>query len=173
MVQVANDISEEDVSAIHNMVGDKYMFQDKRDEKTSGTYIAFLFFIYGFLAIITLVTILNIMNSISMSVTGRAKQYGAMRAIGMDTHQITKMISAETMTYAFGGCTVGCLIGLPLSKWIYDNLITTHYSYAIWKFPIWNVIIIVLFVFMAAFLALYAPIKRIKNMEIIDSINEL
>lgn len=173
MMQVANDISKEDLSVIRNMVDNKYKFEDKRSEKTIGTYTAFVFFIYGFLVIITLVTILNIMNSISMSVTARTKQYGVMRAIGMDTHQITKMITSETMTYAFGGCMAGCLIGLPLSKWIYDNLITTHFSYAIWKFPVWNLIIIILFVFVAALLALYSPVKRIKNMEIIDSINEL
>lgn len=173
MIQATNDITNEDVSAICNRVDNKYIFQDKRDEKTSGTYTAFLFFIYGFLFIIALVTILNIMNSISMSVTARVKQYGAMRAVGMDTHQITKMIASETITYAFCGCSVGCIIGLLLSKWIYDNLITTHYSYAIWHFPILNIIIILIFVFSAALVAMYAPIKHIHNMAIIDTINEL
>lgn len=62
--------------------------------------MAFLLFVYGFLTIITLVTILNIMNSISMSVAARIKQYGVMGAVGMDAHQITKMIAAEAVTYA-------------------------------------------------------------------------
>lgn len=39
---------------------------------------------------IALVTALNIINSISMSESVRIKQYGTMRAVGMDKHQITK-----------------------------------------------------------------------------------
>lgn len=38
-------------------------------------------FVYGFLAIIALITLLNITNSISMSVSARMNQYGAMRSV--------------------------------------------------------------------------------------------
>ena len=38
-------------------------------------------------------------NSISMSVSARTNQYGAMRAVGMDSLQIKKMILMETATY--------------------------------------------------------------------------
>ena len=48
-----------------------------------------------------MITLFNIINSISMSVTARIKQYGAMRAVGMDGNQLTGMIAAETFTYAF------------------------------------------------------------------------
>lgn len=72
-----------------------------------------------------LVTVLNIMHSISMSVSARIKQHGAMRAVGKGKHQVTKMISAEAFTYAVSGCIVGCVVGLQLSKLLYDNLITT------------------------------------------------
>ena len=40
----------------------------------------------------------NIVNSISMSVSARIKQYGAMRAVGMDNRQLKRMISAEAYT---------------------------------------------------------------------------
>src|SRR5699024_8600624 len=77
---------------------------------------------HAFLAIIALVTVMNIVNSISMSVSARMKQYGAMRAVGMDERQMTKMIACEAFTYAVLGCVVGCAIGLPLSKSLYDFL---------------------------------------------------
>lgn len=173
MIQTTRDATDANVQAIHNAAGKKYKFSDQRDQRTTGTYIAFLLFVYGFLAIITLVTVLNIMNSISMSVSAKIKQYGAMRAVGMDERQITKMIAAEAFTYALSGCAVGCAVGLLVSKLLYDNLITAHFNYATWSLPVIPIIIILLSVFGSAIAAVYAPSKRIRNMAIIDTINEL
>lgn len=84
LIQTTSDVTDENVEAIKNAVGGKYSFSDKRDQQTSGTYTAFVLCVYGFLAIIALVTVLNIVNSISMSVSAKIKQYGAMRVVGMD-----------------------------------------------------------------------------------------
>lgn len=173
MVQTTKEATDENVSAIQNAVGDSYGFKDKRDQRTSGTYLAFVFCVYGFLAIITLVAVLNIVNSISMSVSARMKQYGAMRAVGMDERQITKMITAEAITYAFWGCVAGCAVGLPLSKLLYDFLITEHFPYAVWSFPISSLTVILLFVILAAMVAIYTPAKRIRNISVTETINEL
>ena len=127
----------------------------------------------AFLAIIALVTVMNIVNSISMSVSARMKQYGAMRAVGMDERQMTKMIACEAFTYAVLGCVVGCAIGLPLSKSLYDFLIAGHFPSAVWQFPIISLGVILLFVSIAAIAAVYAPAKRIRNMSITATINEL
>ncbi|NCB33157.1 MAG: ABC transporter permease [Erysipelotrichia bacterium] len=173
MIQTDRKATDEDIEAIRNTVGNEYTLRDQRDQRTTSTYMAFLLFVYGFLAIITAVTVLNIMNSISMSVAARVKQYGAMRAVGMGPHQITKMIAAEAATYALTGCTVGCIAGLVLRRMLFDNLIATHFPYAVWTFPIVPLAIILLFVFAASAAAVYTPAKRIRNMEITDTINEL
>ncbi|WP_053985984.1 ABC transporter permease [Niameybacter massiliensis] len=172
MIQMEKGATDENVEAIRNLTDDKYIFRDQRDQRTSGTYIAFVLCIYAFLIIITLVAILNIMNNISMSVSARMKQYGAMRAVGMNTHQIAKMIAAEAFTYALFGCIAGCAIGLGMSKFLYNSLITSHFSYATWSFPVLPIIIILLFLCFAVAAAIYAPLKRIRNMVIIDTINE-
>ena len=173
MVQTTKEATDENVSAIQKIVGDSYGFKDKRDQRTSGTYMTFVFCVYGFLAIITLVAVLNIINSISMSVSARMKQYGAMRAVGMDEYQITKMIAAETITYVFWGCAVGCIVGLPLSKLLYDFLITEHFPYAVWKLPISSLTVILLIVVLAAVAAIYPPAKRIRDISVTETINEL
>ena len=49
-------------------------------------------FVMVFLAIIGVISLFNIVNSISMSVSARIKQYGAMRAVGMDNRQLKRMI---------------------------------------------------------------------------------
>lgn len=173
LIQTTKDATDGNVEAIRNVVGEKYKFSDRRDQRTTSTYMAFMLFVYGFLAIITLVTVLNIMNSISMSVSARIKQYGAMRAVGMDEHQITKMIAAEAFTYSISGCIVGVVVGLFISKFLYDNLITAHFSYATWSIPIMPIIIVLLVVAITAIAAVYAPSKRIRNMAVTDVINEL
>ncbi len=62
---------------------------------------------------------------------------------------------------------------LPLSKYMYDNLITAHFYYAAWSVPVVQIVVIVLFVFAAAFAAIYTPLKRIREMEVTGTINEL
>lgn len=173
LVQTAGNATDVDVQAIQDAVGETYSFRDKRDERTTGTYMAFVFCVYAFLTIIALVTVLNIVNSISMSVSARMKQYGAMRAVGMDERQVTKMIASEAFTYAVLGCAVGCVIGLPISKMLYDFLITEHFPSAVWHLPITSLAIIFLFVLLAAIAAVYTPAKRIRNLPIIVTINEL
>lgn len=173
MVQLTGSAGDEEVEAIRSRTGSEYVFSDKRDQRTSGIYLAFVTCVYGFLAIITLVSVLNIVNSISMSVTARMKQYGAMRAVGMDEHQVAKMIAAEAFTYAFWGCIIGCAVGVPVSKMIFDFLIVDHFSYVAWSLPVASLLIILLFIVSAAALAVYGPAKRIRKISVTETINEM
>lgn len=172
-IQMAPGATDGDVEAIQEAVQSRYGFADRREEADQSTFYAFALFLYGFLVIIALITMLNIVNSISMSVSARTKQYGAMRAVGMDGRQLTKMIAAEASAYAFAGCAVGCGIGLPLNKLLYDKLVTEHFPYYTWTLPIVSLLIILLFVLAAAFAAVYAPSKRMRRMAVTETINEL
>lgn len=172
-IQLTGDATDENVTEISNLLDESLTFHDKRDQRTTSTYVAFMLFVYGFLIIITLVSVLNIMNSISMSVSARIKQYGAMRAVGMDEHQITKMIAAEAFTYSLSGCVVGVFIGLFISKLLYNTLITAHFSYAVWSIPVTPILIVLVVVTITTILAVYAPSKRIRSMAVTDTINEL
>ena len=172
-IQVAKSASDQDVAAIRGLADGRYEFTDRRDEGDRSTYWAFSLFIYGFLAVIALITVLNIVNSISMSVSARMKQYGAMRAVGMDGRQLTGMIAAEAATYAFSGCIIGCAAGLPLSRLLYDKLITSNFPYHTWSLPVPALCIILLFVLGATAASVYAPSKRMRRMAITETINEL
>ena len=173
MIQTTSDITDEDVTAIRDVLDHDCTLNDLRGQRTSGTYLAFVSCIYAFLAMIALVTVLNIVNSISMSVSSKIKSYGAMRAVGMSEHQITKMIAAEAFTYALLGGLIGSIVGLILYRLLYNVLIGAHFGYAIWSLPTIPLGIILLFVCMAAIIAAYIPAKRIHNMAIAETINEL
>lgn len=173
MIQTTSDITDEDVTAIRDVLDHDCTLNDLRGQRTSGTYLAFVSCIYAFLAMIALVTVLNIVNSISMSVSSKIKSYGAMRAVGMSEHQITKMIASEAFTYALLGGLIGSIVGLMLYRLLYNVLIGAHFGYAIWSLPTIPLGIILLFVCMAAIIAAYIPAKRIHNMAIAETINEL
>lgn len=73
-------------------------------------------------------------NSISMSVTARIRQYGAMRAVGMDGGQAARMVIAESLTYAISGLIAGVAVGLPLSRSLYIMLLTRYFGIG-WSAP--------------------------------------
>ena len=165
--------SEADVNQIRDLAG-KASFVDRREEESEvyGSYWFFRIGAYGFIAIIAFITVLNIMNSVSMSVSARIKQYGAMRAVGMDGRQLTRMILGEAATYALCGMVVGIIIGLTLHYLIYIKLIVTHFG-GRWEIPFSAIAIILLLVSVSCAAAVYAPAKRIRDMAITATINEL
>lgn len=173
-IQLDPNASEETVAQIRNFENDNIIITDQRESnrQDASTYWATQIACYGFLSIIGIISLFNIINSISMSVSAKIKQYGAMRAVGMEGRQITRMISAEAYTYAVSGLVVGYGIGLPLSRFLYIRLIT-HYFGMEWHFPILWFGIVFVFVFVSAIVAVYAPAKRICNMPITATINEL
>lgn len=173
MLQTDENFSDESINEIQKLIENKNIIRDRRDQKTTGTYMAFMFFVYGFIAIIGLVSLLNSINSISISVSSKIKQYGMMRAVGMDKFQIKRMIKVESATYGFFGSFIGIIVGVLLNKIIFTKLIENHFSYAVWQFPILPVIISIGFILISVIISTYKPIKRINKMSITDNINEL
>ncbi|MCM1121668.1 MAG: FtsX-like permease family protein [Eubacterium sp.] len=172
-IQLTKDASEETVDTLRTLAGENE-FGDRREENQSNnsTFWVFRIAAYGFLTIIALIAIFNIMNSISMSVSARIRQYGAMRAIGMSVRQMTRMITAEAVTYAVCGFVVGCVLGLYLHRLIIMKLIIEHFG-GVWKIPFEPIMIILLIFLFACAAAVYAPAKRMKEMSITEIINEL
>ncbi len=173
-IQLSSKATDETVKQINSLVGSDVIFTDERqrNQEDANTYLAVKFLLYSFMAIIAMITLFNIINSISMSVTARIKQYGAMRAVGMDGEQLTRMIAAEAFTYAVSGLIVGSGIGIVLSRFLYVRLVTRYFG-SQWSLPIVLLAIIVVFVTASAAAAVYAPAKRIRNMPITATINEL
>ena len=173
-VQLDRTASDETVLALAAFSSDQIVVQDLRESNRQdrGTYYAARIVLYGFLAIIGGISLLNIVNSISMSVSARMKQYGILRAIGMDDAQLKRMISAEAGTYAVSGLVVGIALGLVLNRKLYILLIT-HYFGAAWQIPWGCLAVIVVVVLAAVVLAVYTPVRRILMQPITATISEL
>ena len=173
-IQLSRQATDETVKQINSLAGSNVIFTDERqrNQEDANTWLATKFLLYSFMAILAMITLFNIINSISMSVTARIKQYGAMRAVGMDGEQLTRMIAAEAFTYAVSGLIVGSGIGIVLSRFLYVKLVTRYFG-SQWSLPIVLLAIIVVFDIVSAAAAVYAPAKRIRNMPITATINEV
>ena len=173
-VQLDRTASDETVLELAAFSSDQIVVQDLRESNRQdrGTYYAARIVLYGFLAIIGCISLLNIVNSISVSVSARMKQYGILRAIGMDDAQLRRMVSAEAGTYAVSGLVVGIALGLVLNRKLYILLIT-HYFGAAWQVPWGCLAVIVVVVLAAVVLAVYNPVRRILMQPITATISEL
>lgn len=171
-LQLTKDAAEEDVNMIRQLAGPNVTFSDKRlsNQEAVGSYYSFSIFIYGFLVFIALITVFNILNSIAMSVSARMKQYGAMRAVGMSSRQLVKMVAAEAVTYAVIGSIAGCIAGIPLNKLLFRMLVTYQWGDT-WTVPFGALGVIITIVFLSSVIAVYGPAKRIHNMSVVDTIS--
>lgn len=171
-LQFRRGTTDEDVNAIRQMAGSEFSFSDRRqsNQQAVGAYYSYALFIYGFLVIIALITVFNVINSVSMSVVARMKQYGAMRAIGMSTRQLIRMVTAEATAYSLAGSATGCLIGLPMHRYLFEHMVTGRWGDP-WNIPVANLILIVSLVILTAIIAVRGPSRHIHNMSIIDTIS--
>ncbi len=170
-LQIGRGAGEETAEAIRRLAGEDFLFSDNRQSNSSakGAYYSMAVFIYGFLAVIAMIAAFNIINSISMSVAARLKQYGAMRAVGMDMRQINRMIRAEACTYAVSGIFAGALLGLPIHRFMWNRLIFTRWN-APWEIPAGELLVIIALVALSCAIAVHGPVKRIGEMDVVEVI---
>lgn len=171
-IQLNKNANEENVKAIQNLAKG-YVFSDQRSSNAEVKAVRFSFsvFIYGFLVCIASITVFNIINSMNMSISAKMKEYGCMRAIGMSTEQLKRMITAEAATYTICGCIVGCIIGLPLHRFIFMQAINTKWGLP-WAIPIHELIVIIFLVIIATYISIIGPINKIRKLDIVTNIAE-
>lgn len=170
-LQLTKKAANSDVDAIRAAVGETYTFSDRRLDNSNvlGTYYSFALFLYGFLILIALITIFNIINCVAMNVSARMKQYGALRAIGLSHRQLTGMIIAQASTYAVTGGLTGVILGLALNQLLFEKLVSFRWG-AVWEAPFTELGIIVGIVAFSVALAVRTPLKKIREMSIVDTI---
>ena len=173
-VELADDAPDDVTRAIDSLITDNMIFSDNRESNRTdvSSYWAVRLMGYGFLGIIALISFSGIVNSMAMSAAARMKQYGAMRAVGLDGGQLTAMLLAEAMTYALSGLLVGFALGVPLSRAVYERLITYYFGMP-WAMPTGELLGLAAFVLLAALVSTVGPAKRMRQMAVTETISEL
>ena len=154
------------------LVSNMYTFSDQRESNNSvrGAYLSMAVFMYGFIGIIALISTFQVVNSIAMSVNARVRQYGTMRAIGISDEQLTRMIIAEAITYSFFGIVCGTTVGLLVNRFLFQVMITSHWK-ELWKIPIGELVTILVVMAGSCLLAIYRPVKEIKEQSIVETLS--
>ena len=98
------------------------------------------------------------------------KQYGVMRAVGMSTRQVVKMIAAEAGAYAVSGVAIGCMAGIPAHWVVFVSLITNFWGIP-WSVPIRTLGQIAAIVLITALLSVWGPARRLKRMSVVSTIH--
>lgn len=173
-IQMKKSAGNETVAGIRVLLDDDMRLSDRRavNTETKSTYLAFTALVYIFLSLVALIAVFNIINSISMSVTARHRQYGMMRAIGLNKAQLVRMVRTEALTYAVSGCLVGCVFGLPLNAWFYKAAISNYFGTP-WRFPVFELLIIFAVILLAALASVRGPVKRLMECSVVDTINSI
>lgn len=170
-VQLTGKESEADVRAMRALAGERFVFSDKRADNANvrGAYWSFCLFVFGFLVLIALITVFGVVNCVAMSAAARTRLCGLMRAVGMSARQAADMILAEACVYALLGGVAGVALGLPLNALLFDWLIAERWGET-WAVPWGQMAVILSIVAAAVALAAAGPVRRLKNLSIIESI---
>ena len=105
-----------------------------------------------------------------MSVEARRKQYGCLRAIGLSARQLSRMVIAETLTYAVFGGFLGTGVGLFLNRKLFAMLVTTRW-HETWSLPVSELCIILIVMILSVVLAVKKPLQNLREMAIVDTIS--
>lgn len=72
---------------------------------------------FGFLQLIMLgIVMLSVANSVSMTVQERIGEFGTLRALGMTSREVYKLVLLENLLLAIGGALGGVVLGILLSS---------------------------------------------------------
>lgn len=172
-IQLKRKNQEQTINAIKGLLDGSITFLDSRQKNAemNQTFLTMAVFIYGFVAVIALISILNIISTMNTSVASKTKYLGVMRAVGMSGRQLNKMVLAEAATYGLIGCFTGCILGIMLQRALITNMLTSFQI--IWKFPLVQIVLILIITILTTAFSIISPLKRIKAKGISEVIGSL
>ena len=171
-IQFENGADRENVEAIKAYFTEGVTFEDSFDrmQAQKRLYRAMAILAWGFLAVIVGITVLHVANTIRMNAEAGKRQYGILRAMGLDSGQLFGMLAAQALSYAAGGCLMGWLLGIPVQRVLFLSLITSFWQDA-WSLPLLPLAGITGIVLASSLLAVVLPFRSLMRMSVVDVIN--
>ncbi|WP_350343351.1 FtsX-like permease family protein [Proteinivorax tanatarense] len=127
-------------------------------------------FVYGFIALISLIGAINILNTVNTNILTRTKEFSMLKAVGLSTKGLCKMIRYEALFNGLLGVIYGCIVGNLLGYWLYKIIIDLRDIP--WEFPWLANLIIVISVFVISLSASFTTVRKMKSLNIIETLKE-
>ena len=171
-IQFENGADRENVEAVKAYFTEGVTFEDSFDrmQAQKRLYRAMAILAWGFLTVIVGITVLHVANTIRMNAESGKRQYGILRAMGLDSGQLFGMLAAQALSYAAGGCLMGWLLGIPVQRVLFLSLITSFWQDA-WSLPLLPLAGITGIVLASSLLAVVLPFRSLMRMSVVDVIN--
>ena len=144
------------------------MTKEKAD--TEKMYEKIRLYNYGILAVIFVISMINIINNVSYNLTSRTSEFGMLRAVGMTKESFEKMIVFEGLLYGLISGFVVVIGGYIIQGYVYKFYGFEQYGmeFAI-NYKIYLILIALNVII--GLLATYIPARKIKKVDIVESIN--
>lgn len=140
-----------------------------RDEIESGLN-AVLAFSTVFLGFSLVIALIGIVNTLTLSVIERTREIGMLRAVGMTSRQLRRMIRWESVTVALYGALVGLALGLVFGV-VTITAVPDDIAGSVALPVTWLVIFVVVSLVFGLIAALF-PTVRASRMTVIDAMAE-
>lgn len=159
---IENIIKEDSYLSIINNI------DNNRQEKSSTLMMQIL--VYGFVIVVSLIGSVNIINTLTTNIILRKREFAALKSIGLTQRGLKKMITFEGVLYGIVGTIYGSIIGCLASYGMYTGLGGIREFQ--WSIP-WDAVIISgAFAIIIGYISVLAPLRRMKNENLIEAIRE-
>ena len=124
-------------------------------------------FFYGFIIVVSLIGFVNIVNTISTNIILRTRELAMLKAVGMSSSGMKKMIYTEGLMYGIYASVIGVIVGSILSYVLFSILMGV--SEFVWEFPLEQVLVASGGAIILSLISGYLPIKRINESVIVEN----
>ena len=147
-------------------ISGKNLYAERISEISKQAIVKIVF--YAFVVTISLFSIMNIFNTIYSSVILKKKDFAILKSIGMSKKQMNKILSFECIFYGLDSIFYGTSISIVILYFMY--LLMKNTKVYVFSIPWINIVISIIIIYIAIFLAMINAKRSIKNNNVIQEI---
>jgi len=145
----------------------------KELEKIKNQNKDLIIILYTFIFIVASISAINLINVMNMNVMLRKKEIGMLRALGLGTDEVKKMIRTEGLFYGVFAGMIGVTCGTIMTIIIYiigKGKVIRGIS---WNLPIISILVALITTIILCLIAAILPAKSLFKSNIVDSIRSI
>jgi putative ABC transport system permease protein len=173
VVSLAPGVSMQDARhAINGVLADYPTAELLTDDEFKGAVAAeinqTLNLVYVLLAMALVIAFFGIANTLALSVFERTREFGLLRAVGMDRAQVRSTVRWEAVLITLLGATLGTAIGIAFSWALVQALRDQGIDH--FTVPVSQVAVIVVLAAIAAVVAAVLPARRASRLDVLEAL---
>jgi putative ABC transport system permease protein len=145
-------------------VQDQAEFQQSQEDQLN----QLLTIVYGLLVFAIFIAVLGIANTMALSVFERTREFGLLRAVGMNRRSLKRTVRWEAIIVSVFGATLGIIVGVPLGIGVANALPDTFITQIV--IPSGTIITILVASILVGMFAAIFPARRAAKLDVLQAI---